>query len=93
MLGWLRLVGCDCWCFMDVVGWFRALSGITVKCSFLTAAVLPVRTPGSVLSCRLRQACTACIEVENLSTMMAQDRLAVLDMPCGITYAQLLPAA
>lgn len=77
MLGWLRLVG-----------WFRALSGIAVECSFLTAAVLPARTSGSVLSCRLRQACTACMEVENLSTRMAQDRLAVLDMPCGIAYAQ-----
>ena len=87
--GWLRLVGCDCWCFMDVVSWFRALSGITVKYSFRTAAVLPVRTPGSVLSCRLRQACTACMEVENLSTRrMAQDRLAVLGMPWGIAYAQ-----
>ena len=93
MLGWLRLVGCDCWCSMDAVRWFWVLSGITVECPLRAAAVLPVRTPGSVLSCRLRQACTACIEVENLSTMMAQDRLAVLDMPCGITYAQLLPAA
>ena len=78
---------------MDAVRWFRVLSGITVECPLRTAAVLPVRTPGSVLSCRLRQACTASIEVENLSTRMAQDRLAVLDMPCGITYAQLLPAA
>ena len=83
------MVGCDCWCFMDVVGWFRILSGIAVECSFRTAGVLPVRTLGSVLSCRLRQACTACMEVENLSTRrMAQDRLAVLEMPWGIAYAQ-----
>ena len=73
---------------MDVVSWFRVLSGITVAYSLRTAAVLPVRTPGSVLSCRLRQACTACMEVENLSTRMAQDQLAVLGMPCGIAYAQ-----
>ena len=31
------------------------------------------------------------MEVENLSTRTAQDRLAVLDMPCGIAYAQPLP--
>ena len=73
---------------MDVVGWFRILSGITVECLFLTAGVLPARTSGSVLSCRLRQACTACMGVENLSTRMAQERLAVLGMPCGIAYAQ-----
>lgn len=34
-----------------------------------------------------------CMEVENLATRMAQDRLAVLGMPCGITYAQPLPDA
>ena len=73
---------------MDVVSWFRVLFGITVECLLQTAAVLPVRMPGSVLSCRLRRACTACIEVENLSTRMAQDRLAVLGMPCRIDYTQ-----
>ena len=34
-----------------------------------------------------------CMEVENLATRMAQDRLAVLGMPCGIAYAQPLPDA
>ena len=34
-----------------------------------------------------------CMDVENLATRMAQDRLAVLGMPCGITYAQPLPDA
>ena len=72
---------------MDVVSWFRVFSGITVAYSLRTAAVLPVHTPGSVLSCRLRQACTPCMEVEH-STRMAQDRLTVLGMPRGIAYAQ-----
>ena len=32
------------------------------------------------------------MEVENLSTRrMTQERLAILDRPCGITYAQPLP--
>ena len=62
---------------MDVMSWFRVLFGITVECLLQTVAVLPVRTPDSALSCRLRQACTACMEVENLTTRMTQDRLAV----------------
>ena len=72
---------------MDVMSWCRVLFGITVECLLQTVAVLPVRTPDSALSCRLRQACTACMEVENLTTRMTQD----LGMPCGIAYAQ--PAA
>lgn len=86
---WVVMFGeCDCWCFMDMMSWFRVLSGITVAYSLRAAAVLPVRTPGSVLSCRLQQACTPCMEVENLSTRMAQDRLTVLGVPRGIAYAQ-----
>ena len=65
------------------MSWFRVLFGVTVECLLQTVAVLPVRTPDSVFFCRLRQACTACMEMENLTTRMTQDRLAVLGMPCG----------
>lgn len=61
MLGWLRLVGCGYWCFMDVAGWFSVPFGADWECLFRTAAVLAVRMPGLAFFCGLRQACAACM--------------------------------